>query len=276
MNATTNLSRKEKRIVKHFAIVNECLYRKIHLKTGPKLVPVVPKQLRRDVLYAMHDDPLSGHLGQAKTYSRIQSRFYFPRMRRYVSNYPITVGGVGERFGVDILGRFPTSFRENRYIFVATEYFTRFAIIRAFTDSTASMAATFIVENIICQFGCPKEILTDRGVQFRSLMMSEVFNLLHTKHITTTAFHAQTNGLTERFNHTLAMMISMYVGTVHRDWDRALHFLAFAYNSSVQSSTGYSPFFLTYGREPLMPAEVIFDVPSAGLSQPFTSMLAEH
>ncbi|RWS18461.1 pol polyprotein-like protein [Leptotrombidium deliense] len=106
--------------------------------------------------------------------------------------------------------------------------------------------------------------------------MSEVFNLLHTKHITTTAFHAQTNGLTERFNHTLAMMISMYVGTVHRDWDRALHFLAFAYNSSVQSSTGYSPFFLTYGREPLMPAEVIFDVPSTGLSQPFTSMLAEH
>ncbi|RWS22434.1 integrase core domain protein-like protein, partial [Leptotrombidium deliense] len=175
-----------------------------------------------------------------------------------------------------ILGPFPLSLRNNKYIFVATEYFTRYAIIRAFPDSTSIMAATFIVENIICQFGTPKEILSDRGVQFRSQMMNEVYYLLHIRHITTTSFHAQCNGLTERFNHTLAMMISMYLSTSQNDWDRCLHFLAFAYNSAVQSSTGFSPFYLTFGREPVTPIEVLFDKPSDGLQDEHASLLAEH
>ncbi|RWS25201.1 pol polyprotein-like protein, partial [Leptotrombidium deliense] len=298
LSTERKLTAKERRVIKHFTLVNDTLFRKIHLKNGPKLVPVVPRHLRRDLLYSMHDDVMSGHLGQNKTIARIQSRLYFRGMRKYVTKYvktcpecqtrkfplvppagllePIIVGGVGERFGVDILGRFPTSFRENKYIFVATEYFTRFAIIRAFTDSTAVMAATFIVENIICQFGCPKEILTDRGVQFRSQLMTEVFNLMHTKHITTTAFHAQCNGLTERINQILANMISQYVSSTHKDWDRALHFLAFAYNSSVQSSTGYTPFFLMFGREPIMPAETVFDVPSEGITHAYSDQLVDH
>ncbi|RWR98362.1 hypothetical protein B4U79_19258, partial [Dinothrombium tinctorium] len=199
-----HLSCRDRKKLKKFHINEQgLLYRKVENHSADKLCIVIPRCLRKD-LYSMHDDPLSGHLGQKKTFERINSRFYFPGMRKYINRYvktcvecqtrkfptvppagllqPIIVGGVCEKFGLDILGPFPKSLRDNKYIIVGTEYLTRFAIVRALPDSTAALIASFVVENIICQFGSPREFLTDRGVQFRSAVMKETFNLLHTKH----------------------------------------------------------------------------------------------
>ena len=137
---------------------------------------------------------------------------------------PIKVHGACDKFGIDLLGPFPNSLNDNKHIIVATEYLTRFAIIKAIPDATAAEVALFLVENIVCSFGCPKEILSDRGVQFRSKLMDEVLSLMHTKRQMTTAYHPQCNGLTERFNATLATMNSI-------------------------------PFLRRYGREPITPPE---------------------
>ena len=82
---------------------------------------------------------------------------------------------------MDILGPFPKSYKDNKYIIVATEYLLRFAITKAVPDATAAIVSTFIVENIVCQFGCPKEILSDRGVQFCAQVTRETLTLFHTK-----------------------------------------------------------------------------------------------
>src|SRR5690606_40771622 len=58
------------------------------------------------------------------------------------------------------------------------------------------------------------------------------------------------NGLTERFNPTLADMISAFVIIRHSNWDQILPYLVHAYNTAVQSSTGYAPFFLVFARDP--------------------------
>lgn len=71
----------------------------------------------------------------------------------------------------------------------------------------------------------------------------------------TTAYHPQCNGLTERFNATLISMISMHVDKSQREWDRALHFLTFAYNGPVNPSTKFFPFYLMHGREPITPID---------------------
>ena len=59
--------------------------------------------------------------------------------------------------------------------------------------------------------------------------MIEVFNLLGVKKINTTAYHPQTNGLTETFNRTLTDMLANKVDKSGRDWDTHLPFLLFAY-----------------------------------------------
>ena len=83
--------------------------------------------------------------------------------------------------------------------------------------------------------------------------MTEVCNLLGVKKINTTAYHPQTNGLTERFNRTLTDMLAKKVDKSGRDWDTHLPFVLFAYRTSVQESTKESPFYLLYGRDPRLP-----------------------
>ena len=64
------------------------------------------------------------------------------------------------------------------------------------------------------------------------------------------AWHPQGNGQTEAFNKPLATMLACYTNENHRDWEKYLPFIAFAYNTSVNETTKFSPFYLVYGREP--------------------------
>ncbi|GFT98545.1 transposon Ty3-I Gag-Pol polyprotein [Trichonephila clavipes] len=71
--------------------------------------------------------------------------------------------------------------------------------------------AKFLLEEIVLRHGAPRVIITDRGAVFRSRLVSSLVDLCNIDHRFTTAYHPQTNGLTERFNKTLADMLSMYV-----------------------------------------------------------------
>jgi transposase InsO family protein len=87
--------------------------------------------------------------------------------------------------------------------------------------------------------------------------MQEILEAMQTDHRTTTAYHPQANGQVERLNHTLADMLLMYVSADHKDWDVAIPFIRFAYNSSCQETTGKSPFFLMHDRHPVLPIDAI-------------------
>ncbi len=95
------------------------------------------------------------------------------------------------------------------------------------------------------------------GEVFVARMMQATLQMLQTNHRTTTAYHQQANGQVERLNHTFADMLSMYVSADHSDWDSALPYVRFAYNTSRQETTGRSPFFLMYGRHPVLPVDAI-------------------
>ena len=72
-------------------------------------------------------------------------------------------------------------------------------------------------------------------------LTQQMLKLLDTDHLTTTSYHPQTNGLSERLNQTLEDKLSMYVNMDnHNNLDQVLPFVTFAYNTSRQESTGYS------------------------------------
>ena len=233
---------------------------------------VIPDSLLNRVLYGLHDDPLSGHGGARKTLWRFKQRYYThnagAKVKAYVQSchlcqtrkHPWTkkIGKLHplepavrpfERVGLDTLGPFRRSQQGNVKIIVATDYMTRWSIAKAVPRENAGEIAHMLIHEIILKHGTPESILSDRGKSFRTEMMRELYREFDIRHVTATAYHPQTNGLAERMNKTLAVMMSMYVNQHHRNWDEFLPYVVFAYNSTVQDSTGYSPFYLLYGFE---------------------------
>ncbi|GFU95480.1 hypothetical protein TNCV_4788151 [Trichonephila clavipes] len=212
-----------------FRFIDGILCRKNFDPDGKLWLPVIPKHLRADILRHFHDAPTAGHLGFAKTYDRIRKRFYWPGMYRNVVRYVMHCRECQRRKSVP--QRPP-----GRLVPIppATAPFHRIGI------------------DLLGRFpkhGAPRVIITDRGAVFRSRLVSSLIDLCNIDHRFTTAYHPQTNGLTERFNKTLADMLSMYVDVEQKNWDEILPFVTFAYNTAKQETTGFTPFYLLHGRE---------------------------
>ncbi|GBM02378.1 Retrovirus-related Pol polyprotein from transposon 412 [Araneus ventricosus] len=177
------------------------------------------------------------------------------------------------RVGVDLLGRFPKSLGGNKWIIVCTDYLTRYAITKSLPSADAPEVSKFMVEEIILKHGAPRTIITDRGQVFQSKLIFEINRLCNVDHRMTTAYHPQTNGLTERFNKTLADMLSMYVDVEQRNWDQILPFVTFAYNTARQETTGLTPFYLLHGREAETTLDTIFPYSPDGATQDYLQRL---
>lgn len=108
--------------------------------------------------------------------------------------------------------------------------------------------AQFFLENIVLRPGAPSIVTTNRGTTFKSRLMESAMTLSGTCHRKTTAYHPQTNKLTERPNKTIADMLCMYEDVDHKSWDTILPYVTFAYNTVQQETTRMTPFRLVDGR----------------------------
>ena len=90
-----------------------------------------------------------------------------------------------------------------------------------------------------------------------SCLLKELYKMLGVKSIRTTPYHQQMDGLVERFNQTLKLMLRKVMSEEGRNRDRMLPFVLFAYREVPHTSTGFSPFELIYGRDVHGPLEVL-------------------
>jgi hypothetical protein len=118
------------------------------------------------------------------------------------------------------------------------------------TDVKASGVAELYYRNIWRLHGLPTSIVSDRDTKFTSAFWKELTAAVGTKLLMSTAYHPQTDGATERVNRTVTQILRSFVRPDQLDWASKLAPVEFAINSSVSSSTGYSPFELNYGYLP--------------------------
>ena len=129
-------------------------------------------------------------------------------------------------------------------ILVIIEFITRFKSIRS---KSANEVASILIE-YIGLFGPFEELLSDQGREFCNNVLINLKTNLGFKHITTSAYNPRTNGITERFNQTLANCLRKHAEADVSNWHKFLPYVIIAYQSRVHSATGYTPFELMFGR----------------------------
>ena len=122
---------------------------------------------------------------------------------------------------------------------------------------TAKEAALLFLQLVFRAHGLPRCILSDRGSQFDSLLWKSMIDKLGTRVKSASTHYPQTNGLTERMNRTLIGLVRKVCAQQKEKWVEALPLLEFAYNNSIHSTTGVSPFCALQGQNPIIPAALL-------------------
>lgn len=125
------------------------------------------------------------------------------------------------------------------------------------TNDTARDVAITFFNKIFQLHGLPRVIVSDRDAKFTSHFWKTLHATLGTTLAMSTAFHPQTDGQTEQANRTLEEMLRAFVNHRPDNWDQFLPALEFAFNNTKNSSTGFTPFFLNSGSDPLTSASLL-------------------
>ena len=160
-----------------------------------------------------------------------------------------------EKIAMDIVGPLPRSSRGNKYVLVVCDYATRYPEAIAMRSVEAERVAEELV-TLFARVGIPKRSLRIRALTLHQGCRRSCIGC-YISAISATARTTQTDGLVERFNRTLKTMLRKTAVEDSKDWDRVLSYVLFAYREVPQSSTGFSPFELLYGRALRGPLDVL-------------------
>lgn len=239
---------------------------------------VVPKDQRLEVFKECHDHPTAGHLGIYKTYHRVQSTYYWPKLKHDVAKYvnkcavclqykpeqkapaglmgkPKEVQHPWQLISTDIMGPFPRSTQGNKYLLVVADWFTKYTLLFPLRTATASKIIKHIEEDVFLVYGAPQTIVCDNGTQYAGKALKQLAKEYECRLFFNARYHPQVNP-TERINRVLKTMISSYVADQHNTWDKNIAKLGFALRTAKHEVTGHTPAFLNFGREIFLSGKV--------------------
>ena len=110
--------------------------------------------------------------------------------------------------------------------------------------------------DLITRYRVAEIVMSDQGREFVNRVNEELFQLCGTDHRISSAYHPQSNGLDERLNQTLTRALVKFVNDNQDDWDAHIKSILFAYRTSKNDSTKFTPFELMFGRASVLPIEM--------------------
>ena len=175
---------------------------------------------------------------------------------------PLTCSGPGELLHVDF-----TSIEETvplkeepviHNVLVLQDHFSKYVVAYVVKDQTAHTDAETLRNGYFGLFSGPAYLVSDQGKGFTGHIITQLCELYGVQKLRTSPYHAQTNGQVECMNQTIIRMIRKLEEDRKACWSKHLPELLLAYNATCSTVTGYSPYYLLFGRRPRIPVDYLF------------------
>jgi len=253
----------------HFYLLNSKLMRRS--PDGRHKVVIEDDAKRLSLIEAAHDD--IGHKGFFSTNAQVREKFWWPAMEEDVKWYVETchqcqlrqtqklkiaptvpiIPSLFRRVHIDTM--FMPKAGGYRYLVQARCALTSYPEWRNLTVESGATIGKFIFEQILCRWGAVGEIVTDNGSQYVNALdwLSDTYGITH---IRISPYNSQANGLVERKHYDVRESIVKAVEGDINKWPSVVPAVFWAERVTIKRSTGFSPYYMAHGVEPVMPFDI--------------------
>ncbi|SJK99609.1 uncharacterized protein ARMOST_02917 [Armillaria ostoyae] len=226
-----------------------------------------------EIIAQSHDHITAGHPGVAKTRELVQREYWWPKIQKDIEAYvkgcetcqrtksntqaksaPLHPNAIPTEpwthISVDMVTGLPDSNGHDALLVVVDRFSKAIILVPCNVKLSAEGWARILPDHVYARHGMPQVVISDRGPQFVSAFMKELYRMLNITQNASTAFHPQTDGQTERVNQEVEKYLRIFINYHQNDWADWLPLAEFAHNNRAHSATGKSPFMILYGRNP--------------------------
>ena len=260
---------------------NGMLYRRWESRDGENVryQLLLPHKYQELMAQHFHDAHSAAHMGRRRTFDQVHRRTFWYKMaddlrfwiqtcdicqRRKRKSHPdhapqviYTTGKVNERVSLDLCGPLICTARDNQYVLVMTDQFSKFTRAVPITDKDSATVARAFLTEWITLIGAPRQVHTDQGGEFESALFGQLCRLFKSEKTRTSSYHPSSDGTVERWNQTMMTMINTIAKQDHKNWDLYLAYACQAYNGTKHSTTGIEPNRLMFTEMPYTPFDAM-------------------
>src|SRR5712671_1998107 len=253
-----------------------------------KLVVPPNLTLKREIMRVVHEGLITGHPGRDETIAQTQRNYWWPDMRAWITEYvqgcvicqqnkiithrthppmfkiPMDPAALPfQQIAMDLIIGLPESNRHNSILTIVDHGCSCAAVFLPCTKEISSpKIAQLYFDHVYRWFGLPKQIISDRDPRFTSHFGRALAAKLGVAQNLSTAFHPQTDGLSERKNQWIEQYLRLLTMAQQDDWDEWLTIASAVHNDRVNSTLGMTPNEALLGYRPSLYPRISVDTPN--------------
>jgi len=230
---------------------------------------IPPNIKRKEIILVTHKDLC--HIGHEKLYYFLKRRYFWPLMKEGIrkeilscencaftknNDYGVTplqpcvMSFPFQRIAIDITGPLPVTDFGYKYLLGVIDYFSKYSMLIPLRQTDSQSICEALFSKWISVFGCPYQIISDNAHNINGRQIQELCQLLKITKTSCSPYHPKSNGLVERLFRTVKECLrSLLYGKRKSLWDKMLTQIEYMLRSTINKTTGYSPYEIVFGKE---------------------------